>query len=294
MSAWGAAIVLWAGAALVVSTIRPLHRASLAQRLLPYLGPGTTGAGRSLDQLHVVLLVVGDRLSRLLRVGVPLPDRLVLAQRQLDAPAFRFRQLSHAVLGLAGAGILLAVAPVDLPPAVAGAFVLGTPLAVAAAHEHDLSRAARSRTRQVVQELPTVAEQLAMLLGAGRSVPSAIAHLGERGRGACAADLRRVTRHLQQGIGEAAALREWADLRRAPAVSHLVAVLALAGEATDLDHLIEQEAEAIRADAHRDLLASLERRGQQVWIPVTVATLLPGSMLLLVPFLDALRLFAGA
>jgi tight adherence protein C len=71
-------------------------------------------------------------------------------------------------------------------------------------------------------------------------------------------------------------------------------VLTLAREATDLDRLVDQEAATIRADAHRDLLAELERRSQQVWVPVTVATLLPGSLLLLVPFLDALRLFAGA
>ena len=79
-----------------------------------------------------------------------------------------------------------------------------------------------------------------------------------------------------------------------PASAISSSVLTLAREATDLDRLVDQEAATIRADAHRELLAELERRAQQVWVPVTVATLLPGSLLLLVPFLDALRLFAGA
>ena len=152
----------------------------------------------------------------------------------------------------------------------------------------------RAQTRQVVRELPVLAEQLAMLLASGRSVSAAIDRIGERGRGPGAADLRRVTRRIQQGIDERDALREWADLRPTVGVTHLVSVLTLAREATDLDRLVDQEAATIRADAHRELLAELERRSQQVWIPVTVATLLPGSLLLLVPFLDALRLFAGA
>ena len=163
-----------------------------------------------------------------------------------------------------------------------------------AAHEQVLADLDRRRTRQVVRELPTVAEQLGMLLGAGRSVTAALAHLVERGRGPLAADLQQVTRRIQQGVDERDALREWADLRPSPGIVHLVGVLTLAGETTDLDRLVDQEADAIRADAHRELLAELERRAQQVWVPVTVATLLPGSLLLLVPFLDALRLFAGS
>jgi hypothetical protein len=293
MTAWIAAGVLWVGATLILSGVRPLHRPSLIRRLRPYLAGGAAVTPGGPEQLHAALLLVGERLDRLLRVVGPLPDRLAQAHHPLDPGAFRFRQLSQAMLALVAVGIAAAVAPVGLPPVVVVITVLGTPIVVVALHEQTLAGAARRRTRQVVRELPTVAEQLAMLLGAGRSVPAAVAQLSDRGRGACADDLGRVARALHQGVGEAVALQAWADLRRVPAVSHLVGVLALAGEATDLERLVEQEAEAIRTDAHRDLLAALERRGQQVWIPVTVATLLPGSMVLLVPFLDALRLFAG-
>jgi hypothetical protein len=38
----------------------------------------------------------------------------------------------------------------------------------------------------------------------------------------------------------------------------------------------------------------MDRRGQQVWVPVTVATLVPGVILLTVPFIQALRLFSGS
>jgi hypothetical protein len=45
---------------------------------------------------------------------------------------------------------------------------------------------------------------------------------------------------------------------------------------------------------HRHTIEAIERRAQQVWVPVTVATLVPGVMLLAVPFLSALHLFAKA
>jgi hypothetical protein len=43
----------------------------------------------------------------------------------------------------------------------------------------------------------------------------------------------------------------------------------------------------------RDLLEALERRAQQVWVPVTVATLVPGVIFLSIPFIAALRQFSG-
>jgi hypothetical protein len=73
----------------------------------------------------------------------------------------------------------------------------------------------------------------------------------------------------------------------------LVPVLALNSEAADLGRLVSEEARAIRREQHRRLVETMERRGQQVWIPVTVATLVPGVIFLAIPFIEALRLFAG-
>jgi len=73
-----------------------------------------------------------------------------------------------------------------------------------------------------------------------------------------------------------------------------VHVLALNREASDLGRLISEEARAIRRDVQRELIETIEKRGQQVWIPVTVATLLPGVIFLAVPFIQALSLFSGS
>jgi hypothetical protein len=78
------------------------------------------------------------------------------------------------------------------------------------------------------------------------------------------------------------------------ALDRLVAVIALNVDASDLGRLVSDEARAIRRDVQRDLVQIMERRGQQVWVPVTVATLVPGVIFLAIPFVEALRLFAGS
>jgi hypothetical protein len=93
-------------------------------------------------------------------------------------------------------------------------------------------------------------------------------------------------------LSEAEALREWSDLADVEELSRLVSVLALNRETADLGRLITEEARSIRRAAQRELIEAIEKRNQQVWIPVTVAALIPGVLLMGVPFVDALTLFS--
>jgi len=130
-------------------------------------------------------------------------------------------------------------------------------------------------------------------MGAGFSMGWALNRLAKRGTGACGMDLRRVVSRVRQGLSEADALREWALIADVAALHRLVSVLALNREGGDLGRMIADEARAIRRDAHRELIERIERRGEQVWIPVTVATLLPGVIFIAVPFVQALSLFSN-
>ena len=157
----------------------------------------------------------------------------------------------------------------------------------------DRARLDERRRTQVLHELPVVAEQLAMHLSAGYSLSASVARLGRRSSGACAEDLRVAARRIRGGASEVSALREWAELSKVEAVSRLVGVLALNQEAGDLGTLIGMEARSIRREVHRELMETIERREQMVWIPVTVATLVPGVVFLVVPFIHALSRFTG-
>jgi Flp pilus assembly protein TadB len=133
-----------------------------------------------------------------------------------------------------------------------------------------------------------------MLLSAGFSLGAALNRIAQRGSGATARDLQRLSGRIRQGLSEIDAIREWADILRVPALDRLVPVLAMNREASDLGRLLSDEARAIRRDVQRELVETMERRGQEVWIPVTIATLVPGVIFLAIPFIEALRLFAGS
>jgi hypothetical protein len=132
-----------------------------------------------------------------------------------------------------------------------------------------------------------------MLLNAGYSVGAALARLSQRGQGCAAADLGLVVNRIRQGVAEGQALREWADRAGVEMLDRLVGVLALNSEASDLGRLVGAETRQARRDLQRATTGLIERRDQQVWIPVTVATLVPGAILLAIPFLAALRLFSS-
>jgi len=233
---------------------------------------------------------LGEQASRLLGVHEDLELRLERIHSPVDVTGFRVRQFGWTGAGL-GIGTLAGIAlpvpqplPLVLPPILAVlAFLLV---------EQQLATASRQWQRRVFLELPVVSEQLAMLLNAGYSLTGALNRIATRGHGACAEDLRHVLGRVRQGVGDADALREWADRVDVPALHRLVPVLALNQEASDLGRLISEEARSIRRDVQRELVETVDKRGEQVWIPVTVATLLPGVIFMAVPFVDALQVFA--
>lgn len=293
-------LALWAGATLLLSHVGWFARPPMLERLRAYSPGGMAGARRvgvlSVESFREVVGPVsrrlGERAARLFGGSEELAVRLERVHSPLDVTAFRVRQVgwSVAAVGLAA----LASVALRPGPAAAVALLLAAPVVAFLALEHRLARESARWQRRLFLELPVVSEQLAMLLSAGFSLGSALNRLGARGDGACASDLRRVTGRIRQGLSEVEALREWADLAGVPALDRLVPVLALNREAGDLGRLISDEARGIRRDVQRELVATMERRGQQVWIPVTVATLVPGVIFLSIPFLDALSQFSAS
>jgi tight adherence protein C len=296
----GAGLLVWAGATLMISSLRRFSRPVLAERLRPF-APGAAAEPAangvlSVESLREILapLVrsVGDRMASLVGVVEPLEIRLRRVHSTDDVASFRMRQMALTAAALVCAGV---VAGFSQPaPVVSLMIVVGAPLLVFLVIEQRLARASERWQRTLAAELPVVSEQLAMLLNAGYSLGAALARIARSGEGCMATDLKVVVNRVRQGLSESQALREWAELARVDAVHRLVSVLALNTEASDLGRLVSAESRAARRDLHRRALGTMEKRAQQVWVPVTVATLVPGVILLAVPFLAALRLFSNA
>ena len=292
-------LTAWCGATLVLSERRWFSRRRLDDRLRPYVPGGQQGVTNdgvlSVNSFREVIAplatAAGERLGRLFGVDEDLATRLTRIHSPLDPTAVRVRQLIWvgATFGLATA-LAIALRP---PPFLGLGLVLGGPLLTFLLMERRLIGKSARWQRRLFLELPVVGEQIAMLLSAGFALGAALDRISERGNGACAQDLARVGQRVRQGLSVTDALREWAELADVAGVERLVGVLALNRDTGDLGHLIADEARAIRREAQRQLTADLDRRTQQVWIPVTVATLVPGTLFIAVPFLQAMRLFAG-
>ena len=303
MTAQAAALValaLFAGTTLLLSELRWFRRRPLVDRVAPYV-PGGAEVRRRGSVVSAVSFaevvgplarVVGERLARAFGVTEPLAVRLERVHSPLDVTAFRVRQLAWTVAGVVAGGMVAVAA--GLSGIVGLGFVLGGPVLAFLLVEQQLATESARWQRRIFLELPVVAEQLGMLLGAGYSLGAAVTRLATRGAGACGQDLGRVAGRIRQGLTEVEALHEWAEVADVDALRRLVGVLALNRRAGDLGRLIGDEARAIRRDVHRELIETIERRGQQVWIPVTVAALVPGVIFLAVPFIEALRLFSDS
>lgn len=293
-------LAAWVGATLVLSERRWFARRPLVDRIRPYVPggwqhrashPGMLSVATFREVAAPVASAIGERVGRLLGVRDDLATRLARTHSDLDPAALRVRQLAWAL----GAFGLAAVGTASLGPPLGFGLLLvfGAPALAFLVVEQQLTNASTRWQRRLFLELPVISEQIGMLLSSGFSLGAALDRIATRGTGACAQDLARVGRRVRQGLSERDALREWADLADVAAVHRLVSVLSLNRETGDLGRLIGEEARALRQEAHRELAAQMDRRAQQVWIPVTVATLVPGTIFLAVPFLQAMRLFAG-
>ena len=294
-----AGLVLWGGAALVLSELRWFARRPLVERLRPYSPGGMARLNRvgafSVESFAQAVgplsSAVGERLARMVGVTEQLSLRLARIHSPVGVSDVRIRQLGASVAGFGVAALV--VAALGPPVPVSLLLVLAGPALAFLVQEQRVAMASQEWQRRLFLELPVVAEQLALLLSAGYSLTSALDRLARRSAGVCGIDLRRVCARLRQGLSEAEALREWAVVANVGALDRLVAVLALNRETSDLGRLLAEEARAIRRDVHRELIEAAERRSQQVWIPVTVATLVPGVIFMGIPFVEALRRFGG-
>jgi hypothetical protein len=293
------ATVGWIGTTLVLAELPSLRRPRLARRLARHgnhsdrlqAAPTVWSWSAARQVLGPLVISTGNRAARLVGADDELAHRLARVDARVDAATFRARQAARTALALVSA--LAVTSIVALPGAVAIGVIIAAPVLTFLVIEQRSLTASTEWQRRLGRELPVVAEQLGMLLSSGYSLGGAIARISERGDGICAHAFARVTVRVRQGLSDIEALHEWAELAQVPALDRLVRVLELNFQAADLGDLISSEARATRREAQRGLQELIERRSQTVWIPVTVATLVPGVIFMAVPFVDAMGKLTG-
>lgn len=292
------------GLLLIASHLAALRRPRLEHRLSPYL----RDAPRSRLLTSRIAPPAGVRLWPLLGrlrgrgaealAGVlggepALSRRLMQAGRPPDVVGFRSEQLMYGLAG-AGLGVVLGAwawrsqpqSPIvaALLPPIAGAFGI-------LLRDHLLTRELRSRRERLLAEFPTVAELLALSVGAGESAGAAMERVCRRSTGVLAGELRRAMQETRAGASLPAALQGVADRVSVPSLERFVQGVIVAWErGTPLGDVLRAQAADAREQGRRAVLESAGRREISMMVPV-VFLILPVTVLFAVyPGILALRL----
>jgi tight adherence protein C len=286
LAAWGALLGTGVGLGLVmlVSRVLSLRRPRLALRVLPYvrdlpqgprvLPPRHTGAFRAL--VGPALGSAADSLSRVLGGNAAIRRRLERADLPLTVHDFRVEQV---LWGLAGFGVAAAASLVvalrapdrTLPLLVlcAVAFVLGVLL-----RENRLSAQVTERERRILVEFPTVAELLALAVGAGEGPVAALDRVVTRSRGELSAELAVVLADIRTGSPVTAALDALARRSGLPVVSRFAEGMAVAiDRGTPLAGVLHAQATDVREAGRRALIESGARKEIAMMVPVVFLVL---------------------
>jgi len=261
-----------------------MRRAGLDDRLAPYLADTPRqsrllAATASTSSLGAVERLLGPTVKGLARrvdgwIGgaASVRRRLARAGDPMTLEAFRVQQVLCGALGLA-LGLVLSLAA-----AIRGAHRSPVALLVLAgvfavfgvmARDNLLSRAVRRREARMVAEFPTIAEMLALAVGAGESPVGALERVARIANGELATELRQVLADSRAGATLVSALEALATRTALPAVIRFVDGMAIAVErGTPLADVLRAQAADAREEGRRALLEAGGRKEIAMLVPV--------------------------
>jgi len=266
---------------------KPTNARQLRQTLIPAQALAPSPSARLTTQIVKIAEHLGDRFSRVFGIRTSLDDRLRLGRYEVTARQFRNQQfatgLMCAVVGL-GLARVVGLTPVGGLIAVTIAILLGLALP-----EERLNQSVVKTRQSIASELPLFTERLAMLVSSGQSVTSAVTRIATSSDSALALELRDALAQTESGTQLKHALQDTARRSDSRAFEQIVQLVASERDTPNLANLLYDQAGSQRQVRHRELIETLDKRAQAVWIPVTVATLVPGVIFLAIPFLSALQ-----
>ena len=288
----GALLGLVGGAGLWLVLVRLpwLRRPSLDARLAPYVGrvrpsrllpePGPIGGGplRTLERL--LAPVMADAIRWIERItGGPGTVRRRLDQLggATTVEQFRAEQVVWGVLGaLAGAGSGLLAGHAGRAPSallVVAFVVIGAAVGVLG-RDQWLSTQVRRREQLMLEEFPTVAELLALAVGAGEGAVGALERVSSTCNGELSAELRRTLADARAGAPLVQALEGLAARTSLVSLARFVDGVAVAVErGTPLGDVLRAQAQDVRELGKRRLIEAGGRKEILMMVPVVFLVL---------------------
>jgi tight adherence protein C len=296
LSALGAVLGLGAGLGVWLMVLRmPWRRTpTLDQRLAPYLRGVRAGAGRqsgwSMDEgashrmpLDVLALLLGPLMTDAVRWVERISGGAGTVRRRLDqlggsrtVEQFRAEQVLCGVIGgVTGSviGVLATLGRGFSAVPVIGLVVIGT-LTGVFGRDQWLSHQVRRREERIIAEFPSVAELLALSVGAGEGPVGALDRVSRTCHGELAAELRRTLADARTGMSLTEALHGLAGRSTLPSVARFVDGFAVAVErGTPLAEVLRAQAQDVRELSRRQLMEAGGRKEIGMMLPVVFLVL---------------------
>jgi tight adherence protein C len=308
LSALGAALGLTSGAGLAIGLrgCPPMRRPRLDDRIAPYLPEGPrpsrllsdssawTPFGAAERLFGPATRDLARRVDGWMGGSASVRHRLARAGRAPSVERFRVEQVLWAAAGFGG-GVALAVfaAARGGRRSPAAFVVLACVFAVFGVMLRDraLTSEVRRREARMAAEFPTVAELLALAVGAGEGPLGALERVARCAGGALSAELRRVLADTRAGTGIVAALEALGARTGLPAVTRFVDGMAVAVErGTPLADVLRAQANDAREEGRRTLLEAGGRKEIAMLVPVVFFVLPVTVVFALFPGFYGLRL----
>jgi tight adherence protein C len=259
------------------------RRPSLDQRLAPYLR-GTRphlDQDRADDLLHLVVAGAATWAARISGGNASVEKRLARLGSGSSVEQFRAQQVLAAVAGAAlGAAVTTLIAAGNGLSVVSlvGLVLIGALLGVLG-RDQVLDWQVRRREQRILSEFPSVAEILALAVGAGEGPLGALDRVARTCNGELAEEIARTLADARTGRSLTDALNELSSRTSIPSLARFVDGIVVAMErGTPLADVLRAQAQDVRELTRRRLMEAGGRREIGAMVPV-VFLILPVTVL---------------
>ena len=280
-------LALGLGLLLVWGGLPRNRRATLDDRLLPYLrdaprpsrllDPRRVGRPGALRVLAGPLVAdLGGRIESILGGSASVRRRLQRAGKAPDVDRFRAEQVLWGAVGLlvgivVGSLVWLGKGGSVVPAVLVVLCSVGSAVV---ARDQWLSREANVREQRMLGEFPTIAELLALAVGAGEGAVGALERVCRLSHGELSAELGRCLADARAGANLEKALQGLADRTGLMSLSRFVDGMVIAVErGTPLAEVLRAQAHDVRETGRRAVMEAGGKKEIAMMVPVVFLVL---------------------
>ncbi|WP_457951023.1 type II secretion system F family protein [Pseudarthrobacter sp. alpha12b] len=206
---------------------------------------------------------------------------------------FRAEQLLWAAAGfvLSLTAILISAAAGRFSPFLAAAVIIGSAAAGFVLRDYWLGAQVRRRETRMMAEFPSLAELMALAVGAGESATGALDRVCRSAKGELSKEFSKILAETRAGKPLVLALQEFsARTDLAPLVRFVDGIIVAVERGTPLADVLRAQAQDVRDSAKRDLMEAAGKKEIAMMVPLVFGVLPLTVVFAVFPGLAAINL----